>query len=247
MNYSKEEWETRVNLAACYRLMPLFGMSDLIYNHITARIPGTDDEILINPYGYMYEEITASSLIKINIKGDVLHNPHGEELGVNQAGYVIHSAVHGARHDVSCVIHTHSRAGMAVSAMECGLLPITQTSMRFKDIAYHDYESVAIEMDEQARLVADLGKQDAMILRNHGLLVASASIAEAFNAIYWLEMACRVQVDALSSGTKLIMPSEAVINRTHHLYQPTVRRPFGLMEWPAMLRYLDRRTPGYKD
>lgn len=247
MNYSQEEWEARVNLAACYRLMPLFGMSDLIYNHITARIPGTDDEILINPYGYMYEEITASSLIKINIKGDVLHNPHGEELGINQAGYVIHSAVHAARHDVSCVIHTHSRAGMAVSAMECGLLPITQTSMRFKDVAYHDYESVAIDMDEQARLVADLGKQDAMILRNHGLLVASASIAEAFNAIYWLEMACRVQVDALASGTKLIMPSEAVINRTHHLYQPTVRRPFGLMEWPAMLRYLDRRTPGYKD
>ncbi|MBK1780409.1 class II aldolase/adducin family protein [Advenella sp. WQ 585] len=247
MNYSQEEWEARVNLAACYRLMPLFGMSDLIYNHITARIPGTDDEILINPYGYMYEEITASSLIKINIKGDVLHNPHGEELGINQAGYVIHSAVHAARHDVSCVIHTHSRAGMAVSAMECGLLPITQTSMRFKDVAYHDYESVAIEMDEQARLVADLGTQDAMILRNHGLLVASASIAEAFNAIYWLEMACRVQVDALASGTKLIMPSEAVINRTHHLYQPTVRRPFGLMEWPAMLRYLDRRTPGYKD
>lgn len=247
MNYSQEEWEARVNLAACYRLMPLFGMSDLIYNHITARIPGTDDEILINPYGYMYEEITASSLIKINIKGDVLHNPHGEELGINQAGYVIHSAVHAARHDVSCVIHTHSRAGMAVSAMECGLLPITQTSMRFKDVAYHDYESVAIDMDEQARLVADLGTQDAMILRNHGLLVASASIAEAFNAIYWLEMACRVQVDALASGTKLIMPSEAVINRTHHLYQPTVRRPFGLMEWPAMLRYLDRRTPGYKD
>lgn len=247
MNYSQEEWEARVNLAACYRLMPLFGMSDLIYNHITARIPGTDDEILINPYGYMYEEITASSLIKINIKGDVLHNPHGEELGINQAGYVIHSAVHAARHDVSCVIHTHSRAGMAVSAMECGLLPITQTSMRFKDVAYHDYESVAIDMDEQARLVADLGTQDAMILRNHGLLVASASIAEAFNAIYWLEMACRVQVDALASGTKLIMPSEAVVNRTHHLYQPTVRRPFGLMEWPAMLRYLDRRTPGYKD
>lgn len=247
MNYSEEEWETRVNLAACYRLMPLFGMSDLIYNHITARIPGTEDEILINPYGYMYEEITASSLIKINIKGDVLHNPHGEELSINQAGYVIHSAVHSARHDVSCVIHTHTRAGMAVSAMACGLLPITQTSMRFKDIAYHDYESVAIEMDEQARLIEDLGNQDAMILRNHGLLVACASIAEAFNAMYWLEMACRVQVDALSSGSKLIMPSEAIINRTHHLYQPTVRRPFGLMEWPAMLRYLDRRTPGYKD
>lgn len=246
MKYSATEWETRVNLAACYRLMPLFGMSDLVYNHITARIPGTDDEILINPYGYMYEEITASSLIKINVKGDVLDNPHTDGTGVNQAGYVIHSAVHASRHDVGCVIHTHSRAGMAVSAMECGLLPITQTSMRFKDIAYHDYESVAIDMDEQQRLVADLGAQDAMVLRNHGLLVASPSIAEAFNAMYWLEMACRAQVDALAGGAKLRMPPQAVIDRTHHLYQPTVRRPFGIMEWPAMLRYLDRRDTSYK-
>ncbi len=246
MKYSATEWETRVNLAACYRLMPLFGMSDLVYNHITARIPGTDDEILINPYGYMYEEITASSLIKINVKGDVLDNPHTDGTGVNQAGYVIHSAVHASRHDVGCVIHTHSRAGMAVSAMECGLLPITQTSMRFKDIAYHDYESVAIDMDEQQRLVADLGAQDAMVLRNHGLLVASPSIAEAFNAMYWLEMACRAQVDAMAGGAKLRMPPQAVIDRTHHLYQPTVRRPFGIMEWPAMLRYLDRRDASYK-
>ncbi|HLU04072.1 MAG TPA: class II aldolase/adducin family protein [Advenella sp.] len=247
MKYSDTEWETRVDLAACYRLMPLFGMSDLVYNHITARIPGTDDEILINPYGYMYEEITASSLIKINIKGDVLDNPHTDGTGVNQAGYVIHSAVHASRHDVGCVIHTHSRAGMAVSAMECGLLPITQTSMRFKDIAYHDYESVAIDMDEQQRLVADLGRQDAMILRNHGLLVASPSIAEAFNAMYWLEMACRAQVDALAGNTKLIIPSAEVVAKTHHLYQPSVRRPFGIMEWPAMRRYLDRRDAGYKD
>lgn len=246
MKYSATEWETRVNLAACYRLMPLFGMSDLVYNHITARIPGSDDEILINPYGYMYEEITASSLIKINVKGDVLDNPHTDGTGVNQAGYVIHSAVHASRHDVGCVIHTHSRAGMGVSAMECGLLPITQTSMRFKDIAYHDYESVAIDMDEQQRLVADLGAQDAMVLRNHGLLVASPSIAEAFNAMYWLEMACRAQVDAMAGGAKLRMPPQAVIDRTHHLYQPTVRRPFGIMEWPAMLRYLDRRDASYK-
>ena len=247
MKYSDTEWEARVDLAACYRLMPLFGMSDLVYNHITARIPGTDDEILINPYGYMYEEITASSLIKINIKGEVLDNPHTDGTGVNQAGYVIHSAVHAARHDVGCVIHTHSRAGMAVSAMECGLLPITQTSMRFKDIAYHDYESVAIDMDEQQRLVADLGRQDAMILRNHGLLVASPSIAEAFNAMYWLEMGCRAQVDALAGNTKLIIPSAEVVERTHHLYQPSVRRPFGIMEWPAMRRYLDRRDASYKD
>lgn len=247
MKYSTTEWETRVNLAACYQLMPLFGMSDLVYNHITARIPGTDDEILINPYGYMYEEITASNLIKINVKGDVLDNPNTDSTGLNQAGYVIHSAVHGARHDVGCVIHTHSRAGMAVSAMECGLLPITQTAMRFKDIAYHDYESVAIDMDEQQRLVADLGTQDAMILRSHGLLVASPSIAEAFNAMYWLEMACRAQVDALAGNTKLIIPPQPVVEKTHHLYQPGVRRPFGIMEWPAMLRYLDRRNATYKN
>ncbi len=247
MKYSQTELETRINLAACYRLMPLFGMSDLLYNHITARIPGTDDELLINPYGYMYEEITASSLIKINLKGEVLDNPHGDSLGINEAGYVIHSAVHGARHDVGCVIHTHSRCGMAVSAMKCGLLPITQTSMRFKNIAYHDYESVAINMDEQKRLVADLGEQDAMILRSHGLLVASPSIAEAFNAIYWLEMACRAQVDAMASGAELIIPPQEVVDLTHKLYQPNVRRPFGLMEWPAMLRYLDRRDPSYRN
>lgn len=244
--YSEQERQTRIDLAACYRLMPLFGMSDLIYNHITARIPGSDDEILINPYGLMYEEITASSLVKINLQGDVLDNPN-DEFGINQAGYVIHSAVHGARHDVGCVIHTHSRAGMAVSAMKQGLMPLTQTSMRFRDVTYHDYESVAIDLDEQERLVADLGDQDAMILRNHGLLVASPSIAEAFNAMYWLEMACRVQVDALSSGAELLLPSQEIIDKTHHRYQPHVRRPFGLMEWPAMLRYLDRRNPGYEN
>lgn len=242
---SDAEWAVRVDLAACYRLIALFGMSDLIYNHITARIPGTDDELLINPYGLMYEEITASSLVRIDIEGNVLHNPDPEH-GINQAGYVIHSAVHGARHDVGCVIHTHTRAGMAVSAMQCGLLPLTQTSMRFADIAYHDYESVAIDLDERARLVADLGDKEAMILRNHGLLVASASIAQAFNSMYWLEMACKAQVDAMHSGVALHTPPQAVIDRTCHLYKPTTRRPFGEMEWPAMLRYLDRRDPGFR-
>jgi len=242
--FSDEEWTARIDLAACYRLMSLFGMSDLIYNHITARIPGGQDEILINPYGYMYEEITASSLIKINLQGDVLQNSHSD-YGINQAGYVIHSAVHGARHDVGCVIHTHSRAGMAVSAMKCGLLPLTQTSMRFKNITYHDYESVAIDMNEQQRLVRDLGNADAMILRSHGLLVASASVAEAFNAIYWLEMACKAQVDAIHAPGGVIIPSQEIVDKTWRLYQPDVRRPFGIMEWPAMLRYLDRRNPGY--
>lgn len=242
--YSPQEQQARINLAACYRLMPLFGMSDLVYNHITARIPGTED-ILINPYGFMYEEITASSLIKITVEGDVLDNPH-TDMDVNQAGYVIHSAVHGARSDVGCVIHTHSRAGMAVSAMKQGLLPLTQTAMRFAKIAYHDYEGPAVNLEERERLVADLGMHDAMVLRNHGLLVASASVPEAFNAIYWLEMACRAQVDALTAGVELVYPPQEVIEKTWHLYQPGTRRPFGIMEWPAMLRYLDRRDPSYK-
>lgn len=245
LGINDSEWQLRVDLAACYRLVAVFGMSDLVYNHITARIPGTDDELLINPYGMMYEEITASSLVRIDIEGNVLHNPN-PEFSVNQAGYVIHSAVHGARHDVGCVIHTHTRAGMAVSAMECGLLPLTQTSMRFADIAYHDYESVAIDVDERARLVQDLGNKEAMVLRNHGLLVACSTIAQAFNSMYWLEMACKAQVDALAGGVKLTTPPQAVVDKTCHLYKPTTRRPFGEMEWPAMLRYLDRRDPSFR-
>lgn len=244
--YTVSEWETRVNLAACYRLIALFGMSDLIYNHITARIPGTPDHLLINPYGMMYEEITASSLIKIDLNGEILDNAGGT-FGVNQAGYVIHGAIHGARHDVQCVVHTHTRAGSAVSAMKCGLLPITQTSMRFAHIGYHDYESVALEMDERTRLVYDLGKHDALILKNHGLLTVGSSIAQAFNAMYWLEMACKIQIDAMSSRTELDFPPQAIIEKTYDLFQPHVRRPYGEMEWPAMLRYLDRRDSSYKN
>lgn len=239
------EWRTRVDLAACYRLMPLFGMSDLIYNHITARIPGQGDHILINPYGFMYEEITASSLITIDLDGQVLLNPV-PDCGVNLAGYVIHSAVHAARHDVQCVIHTHSRAGMAVSALKCGLLPLTQTAMRFDDIVYHDYESVAIDTDERERLARDLGHANAMILRNHGLLTAGPDIAQAFNTMYWLEMACRAQVDAMACNTELNLPSRRVVEKTALLYKPETRRPFGVMEWPAMLRYLDRRDASFR-
>lgn len=242
---SEEEWQTRVDLAACYRLMPMFGMSDLVYNHITARVPGEEDRLLINPFGFMYEEITASSLIAINVAGDVLLNPH-TDYTINPAGYVIHSAVHGARHDAGCVIHTHSRAGMAVSALKCGLLPLTQTAMRFGSIGYHDYEGPAIDLDERKRLVQGLGDNDAMILRNHGLLVASADIAQAFNTIYWLEMACKAQVDAMACNTELHFPSPEVIEKTAHLYKPGTRRPYGVMEWPAMLRMLDRRDTSYR-
>lgn len=243
---STEEWRTRVDLAAFYRLMPLFGMSDLVYNHITARVPGTEDDLLINPFGWMYEEITASSLIRIDISGKVLFNPH-EDLGINAAGYVIHSAVHAARPDVGCVVHTHSRAGMAVSTLRCGLMPITQSAMRFADIAYHDYEGPAVDLAERERLVRDLGSADAMVLRNHGLLAAGADIAQTFNTIYWLEMACRAQVDALACNSELIEPPNEVVRKTAHLYRPEVRRPHGVLEWPAMLRYLDRRDPGYRD
>jgi ribulose-5-phosphate 4-epimerase/fuculose-1-phosphate aldolase len=242
--YSEVEWRARVDLAACYRLIDIFGMSDLIYNHITTRIPDTE-HILINPYGLMYEEITASSLLKIDLEGNVLD--HGEGgFGVNAAGYVIHSAVHAARHDVACVIHTHTRAGMAVSAMECGLLPLSQTAMRFNKIAVHEYESVALQLDERARLVHDLGDLDAMILSNHGLLAVGASTAQAFNTMYWLELACRAQVDTLSCQTPLKMPSPEVAAKTYTLYRPETRRPFGEMEWPAMLRYLDRRDDSYR-
>ena len=243
---SEAEWATRVDLAACYRLMPLFGMSDLVYNHITARVPGEGHRLLINPSGLMYEEVTASSLVTIDLDGKVLFNPH-PDFDINQAGYVIHGAVHGARPDVQCVIHTHSEAGMAVSALACGLLPLTQTAMRFAGhLGYHDYESVAIDLDERARLVRDLGSHNSMILRNHGLLSAGADIGQAFNEMYWLEMACRAQVKALACNRELVMPSAAVVERTAHLYQPTTRRPFGVMEWPAMLRYLERRDPSFR-
>ena len=245
---SEAEWQARVELAACYRLLDRYGMTDLVYNHATARVPGTE-HILINAYGYLYREVKASNLVKIDLDGAVVLAPANEHgYGINQAGHVIHSAVHRARGDVACVIHTHTRAGMAVSAMAEGLLPLTQTAMRFYGrCAYHDYESVAIDLDEQSRLVADLGTNDVMILRNHGLLAAGASVAEAFNAMYWLEMACRAQVDAMAAGARLVLPPEAIRRQTAHLYDPAVRRRFGLLEWPAMLREVERLDPDYRN
>ena len=240
------EWQTRVNLAACYRLVARYGMTDLIYNHITARVPGSPDHILINPYGFLYTEITASSLYKIDLDGNVILKPD-THYGINHAGYVIHSAVHGARHDVECVIHTHSRAGMAVSAMKCGLLPLTQTAMRFYGAtSYHDYEGPAVDLDERQRLVRDLGGNDVMILRNHGLLACGRTIAEAFNILYWLEMACKAQVDAMAARTELDLPPPEIAEKTAHLFAPGTRRVYGEMEWEAMLRQLDREDPSYR-
>jgi ribulose-5-phosphate 4-epimerase/fuculose-1-phosphate aldolase len=240
---SSEEWEVRVNLAACYRLMAEFDMVEMVANHISARVPGTENEFLINPYGMLYEEMTASSMIRIDIEGNELFN--ATDYGVNKAGYVIHSAIHKARHDVDCVIHTHTLAGMAVSAMKSGILPLAQSSMRFVDIAYHDYEGPAIREDERERLVQNLGDREAMVLRNHGLLTVAPSIPEAFNNIYRLERTCQLQVMALSCNTELQMPPQEVVNYTNKMLMPGVRRRFGKMEWPSLLRKLDRVDPSY--
>jgi ribulose-5-phosphate 4-epimerase/fuculose-1-phosphate aldolase len=235
---SEQEWQTRVELAACYRLVDLYGMTDLIYNHITARIPGTD-YLLINLYGLLYKEITASSLVKIDVEGNIISKPD-TDYGINKSGYVIHGAIHKARADVNCVMHTHTRAGIAVSAMKCGLLSMSQTSIRFNNhIGYHAYEGPAVDLEERIRLVNDLGPHDAMILKNHGLLTCGASIQQAFNTMYQLEMACQAQVDAMSSKADLDIPGEKVLAHTAHLYQPTTRRPYGILEWPAMIRYLE--------
>jgi len=242
---SKKEWETRVNLAACYRLMAEYGMVEMIANHISARVPGTHGEFLINPYGMLYEEMTASSMVRIDLEGNILFN--ATDYGINQAGYVIHSAVHAARHDVDCIIHTHTLAGMAVSAMKTGILPIAQTAMRFSDIAYHDYEGVALRLEERERLVKALGDREAMVLRNHGLLTVGPSIPECFNNMFRLERACQLQVMALSCNTEIQLPPKEVTDYTRHQMNPATRRRWGLLEWPAFLRKLDKIDPSYKN
>jgi len=246
---SDPEHDARVDLAACYRLVARYGMTDLIYNHITARVPGSDHHLLINPFGLLYEEITASSLLRIDIEGNVL-DPRSTDLGINRAGYVIHSAVHGARDDVACVIHTHTRAGVAVSCMPDGLLPISQTALRFLGrTGYHDFEGPAIDEGERVRLVAALGDNDALILRNHGLLTVGRSIAEAFLLMQRLETACRIQVDALAGGAPLV-PSEESRRRTAALFSPKDGSAdvsiAGAREWPALLRQLDRADDSYR-
>jgi ribulose-5-phosphate 4-epimerase/fuculose-1-phosphate aldolase len=243
---SREEWQTRVDLAACYRLVHHYGMDDLVYNHISARVPGEEGHFLINAYGMTYDEITASSLVKIDFDGKVVQDS-GTGYGVNHAGFVIHSAVHRGRADVACVIHTHTPAGMAVSAMECGLLPLTQNAMYFGGIGYHDYEGPAVDLDEQKRLVSDLGPHEAMILRNHGLLSVGRTIAEAFVTMYWLDRACKAQVFAVGSNEKLILPDEEVVKTTNDRYKPGQRRRIGELEWNGLLRLVERKYPGFRD
>lgn len=241
--YGKAEWEVRVDLAACYRLFHHFRMTDLIYTHLSARVPGREDHFLINPYGLMFDEVTASSLVKVDVDGAVIEDETG--LGVNPGGFTIHSAVHMARPDVACVMHSHTRDGIAVCAQADGLLPISQHAMRFTgNIAYHDYHGVYFTDEERRSLQASLGDKQAMILRNHGLLVAGRSIVEAFDLMYYLERACQAQVAAQSCGAALIVPERAVAEQVASVFAAPDRPANGRI-WPALRRLLDRVSPGY--
>ena len=239
------EWQQRVELAACYRLLAHHRMTDLIYTHSTVRVPGEPGHFLINPYGYRWEEITASSLVKIDVDGNkVGDSPHR----VNPAGFTIHSAVHMARHDAACVIHTHTRAGMAVSAMRAGLMPLSQIALQFHGrLGLHDYEGIALNLDERARIIADLGSRCGLILRNHGLLTVGRSVAEAFSLMYYLNLACEVQVSALSTGAELVTPSPEVCERVGRQYDRMAFDDGDLqLEWAAHLRMLDALDPSYR-
>lgn len=242
---SKEEWEVRVKLAACYRLVAHYGWDDLVYTHISARVPGTDHHFLINPYGVMFDEVTASSLVKVDLDGKVMLD---NGYAINPAGYTIHSAVHAAREDAGCVLHLHTDAGVAVSAQKHGLLPITQTAMIFTNqIAYHDYEGIALNLDERERLVADLGDRNLMILRNHGTLTVGRDVPGAFTRMFFLERACRMQVAALSAGYENInWPSQAAIDTVEAQGRRGMDKA-GQLEWPALMRKLDRLDPSYRD
>lgn len=239
-----DEATLRVDLAACYRLLAHFGMDDLVYTHISARLPGTRDQFLINPFGMLFSEVTAGSLVKVDHAGELMAP---SEHKVNPAGFVIHSAIHMAREDVVCVLHTHTEAGMAVACLEDGLQPLSQWAMFVAGrVGYHDLEGIAVDLDERARLVRDMGTNAAMILRNHGLLTVGGSVQEAFRLMYYFERACRVQLAAMQTGARLRLPPAAVAARTSEQLQGFMRMPNAFLEWPALLRMLDRVDPSYR-
>ena len=241
---SPEEWQLRTDLAACYRLVALYGWSDLVFTHISARLPGADHHFLINPYGLMFDEITASSLVKVDMAcNKLMESP----FPVNPAGFVIHSAVHEARADVQCVIHTHTRAGVAVAAQKKGLLPISQQStFVLGSLAYHGYEGMAFREDEKPRLVADMGEANFLMLRNHGLLTCGATIADAFLSMYVFESACQIQIAAQSGGSELTEVNPQILQGIAHAMKVQTGGLGGQFAWPALLRKLDRIDPGYR-
>ncbi len=236
------EWQTRVDLAAAYRLVALFGWDDLVFTHISARLPGGEHHFLVNPFGALFEEITASSLVKVDLEGYKVDEGHQP---VNPAGFTIHSAVHAAREDAQCVIHLHTRDGVGVSSQKGGLLPLNQTSMLLNSqLAYHDYEGIALNHDERPRLVADLGTKNAMMLWNHGTMTVGRTIGEAFTTIYFLETACSIQIAAQAGGELRIPPEnvQEVVRQQAAAMGPDVSNN---LVWPALKRRLDRQNPGY--
>jgi ribulose-5-phosphate 4-epimerase/fuculose-1-phosphate aldolase len=239
-----EEWAARVDLAAAYRAVAMYGWDDLVFTHISARVPGPGHHFLINPYGMMFEEITASSLVKVDLKGEkVMESP----FEINPAGFTIHSAVHEARDDARCVMHLHTVEGVAVSAQKDGLLALSQQSLfPLASVAYHDYEGVALNPDEKARLVKDLGDKHNLILRNHGLLTCAESVADAFLYMYILQKACEVQVLAQSSGRDLIAIPKPIVDGIQQASKVVLRQSGGMIAWPGILRKLDRRDPSWR-
>ncbi|WP_439550632.1 class II aldolase/adducin family protein [Falsiroseomonas sp.] len=245
---SEEEWKIRCDLAALYRLVAHHRMTDLIYTHISARIPGPEHHFLINSYGVMFHEMRASDLVKIDVDGNILEPEGRSGLHVNAAGFTIHSAIHMAREDLVAVIHTHTSAGIAVSAQEHGLLPISQHALKFYGcLGYHGYEGIALDLDERDRLVADLGPHKAMILRNHGLLVGGTTIPDAWSQIYYLERACQAQVAALAGGAKLVLPPEEVRLKTAEQFAPkNPPSPHINLAWEASLRLIENDPISYR-
>ena len=243
---SAEEWQTRIDLAAAYRLVAQYGWDDLVFTHITAKIPGVENQFLINPYGMMFAEITASSLVKIDLGGNKLDEDNLHP--VNPAGFVIHSAIHAARHDAKCVLHVHTPNGIAVSAQKGGVLPISQQSIFvLASLAYHDYEGVALNDDEKPRLVRDLGDKSFFMLRNHGLLTVGETIADAFQAMYIFETTCMIQIRAQAGGGELIPIPQPILDGAKQQAKLVTKGLGGNLAWPGLLRKLDKIDTSFRD
>jgi ribulose-5-phosphate 4-epimerase/fuculose-1-phosphate aldolase len=242
---SAQEWQVRVDLAALYRLVASFGWDDLVFTHLSARVPGDDEHFLINPYGLLYDEMCASNMVKVDLNGDkVMDSP----FDINPAGFIVHSAVHEVRHDAMCVAHWHSRAGVAVAAQKKGLLPISQqASLSLASIAYHDYEGIAVDEEEKQSLQRDLGDKVNLVLRNHGLLVVGETIADAFLFMYNLESACQIQIAAMAGNSELIHFDQAIIDDTGRTTQAATKGMLGGIAWPALIRRLDKKDPSFRD
>ncbi|MGJ8671165.1 MAG: class II aldolase/adducin family protein [Oceanococcus sp.] len=242
---SEQEWQARVDLAAAYRLVAMYGWDDLVFTHLTMRVPGPEHHFLINPYGMMFEEITASSLVKIDLQGNKVLD---SEFPINPAGFTIHSCVHAAREDAHCVMHTHSLNGVAISAQRKGLQALSQQSLFvLASLAYHDYEGVALNEDEKPRLLADMGQANFLMLRNHGLLTCASSVADAFLYMYLFEAACTIQVRAMAGGSPLLQVNSNIVDGIQEQARVVTKGLGGALAWPGLLRKLDRHNPGYAD